>query len=127
MKYTLFFFLCFILTGCGGGDSGASVSVSESDSPQSSLLSDNNAPSNAQFKQFRISHFELQPSEFDIAGENLFLKVYLSSGSVLYLGKIDKHSSFSLPVSLPNNEKTVKFDLFSDYEGDQSISREVAL
>ncbi|MCW8328541.1 hypothetical protein MD588_06945 [Photobacterium sp. SDRW27] len=127
MKYTFLIVLCCILTGCGGDSGSSSSDLPQGNSPQSSLLSDNKAPSDAQFQQFRVSRFDLQPSDFDLVGESLFLKVYLSTGSVLYLGKIDKHSSFSLPVSLPNNEKTVRFDLFSDFEGDQSISREVAL
>ena len=119
MKTRLLFSLCFILAGCGSESSPPAPSTL-----QSTRLSDNNAPPNARFEQYRISAFELDPGEFALTGERLFLKVYLSSGSVLYLGQIDKQKPILLPLSLPNNEALVKFDLFSDLEGDKSISRE---
>ena len=119
MKTRLLFSLCFILAGCGSESSPSAPSTL-----QSTRLSDNNAPPNARFEQYRISAFELDPGEFALTGERLFLKVYLSSGSVLYLGQIDKQKPILLPLSLPNNEALVKFDLFSDFEGDKSISRE---
>lgn len=122
MKTKLFFTICFILTGCGGESSS-----SLPDSPQSTLLADNKAPLNALFQQYRIREFELEPGEFGLAGDRLFLKVYLPSGNVLYLGQINKQGAFQLPLSLPNNEAVVKFDLFSDFEGDKSISREMPL
>lgn len=118
--------LCLMLLGCGGGSGDATPDVAGS-SQQSTLLNDNPVPENAEFKQYRISTFEINPDNFVFAGEKLFLKVYMPSGSVLFLGQISKQSSFFLPLSLPNSEAKVKFDLFSDYEGDESVTGEVVL
>ncbi|MGR5145386.1 hypothetical protein ACQKP8_02415 [Photobacterium alginatilyticum] len=119
MKKALVATLGIILAGCG-----SESSPSISGSAESTRLSDNIAPPNARFEQYRISAFELDPSQFALAGNRVFLKVYSSSGNVLFLGQIDKQKPVSLPLSLPNSEGIVKFDLFSDLDGDDSISRE---
>ncbi|MCG7585394.1 hypothetical protein [Photobacterium sp. OFAV2-7] len=119
MKKALVATLGIILTGCGSESSPSISGLTES-----TRLSDNNAPPNARFEQYRISAFELDPSQFALAGNRVFLKVYSSSGNVLFLGQINKQKPVSLPLSLPNSERVVKFDLFSDLDGDNSISRE---
>ncbi|ELR66855.1 hypothetical protein C942_04554 [Photobacterium marinum] len=123
------FFLASMLLGvvsCGGGGGGED-GTTVTGNPSSSLLNDNPAPANARFQQYQNHLFELQPDELNMAGNTLFLKVYLDSGSVLFLGQIDKNSTFSLPVSVPTREKVLKYDLFSDFAGEERVSGEVAL
>ncbi|WP_299018007.1 hypothetical protein [uncultured Photobacterium sp.] len=122
--FWFFIFVVGILAGCGGGGGASS---SDTGNVSSTLLSENAVPSNARFKQYQNHLFELQPQELGMAGDTVFLKVYLSSGSVLFLGQIDKYSNFALPLSVPVRDKVLKYDLFSDFDGDQTISGEVVL
>ncbi|MEJ2766361.1 hypothetical protein VV869_20610 [Photobacterium sp. MCCC 1A19761] len=127
MKITRLSLIGVLLVGCGGGGSTAPDSGDVAESVSSSLLADNTVPADARFQQYQLRTFKLDPREYGLVGEHLYLKVYLSSGSVLYLGTIDPQSVFTLPLSLPNHVQTVRFDLFSDYEGEQGMTREVAI
>ncbi|MBC7005539.1 hypothetical protein BIZ37_23560 [Photobacterium sp. BZF1] len=126
MKYSFHFLALLFLAGCGGGG-GDSASGSQPEQPTTTLLGDNTVPADARFQQFENYLFEINPSDYNFAGNRLYLKVYLSSGNVLFLGEIDKQSFFAFPISVPLKDKVVKFDLFSDFSGDQAITGEVLL
>ena len=126
MKYSYHFLALLFLAGCGGGG-GDSASEPQSEKPTTTLLGENTVSADARFQQFENYLFEINPSDFNFTGNRLYLKVYLSSGNVLFLGKIDKQTIFAFPISVPLKDKVVRFDLFSDFSGDEAVTGEVAL
>lgn len=126
MKYSYHFLALLFLAGCGGGG-GDSASEPQPEKPTTTLLGENTVSADARFQQFENYLFEINPSDFNFTGNRLYLKVYLSSGNVLFLGKIDKQTLFAFPISVPLKDKVVRFDLFSDFSGDEAVTGEVAL
>lgn len=126
MKHCYYLLALLLLVGCGGGE-GGSASQPQPEKPTTTLLGENTVPADARFQQFENYLFEINPSDFNFSGNRLYLKVYLSSGSILFLGKIDKQTLFAFPISIPLKDKVVRFDLFSDFIGDDAVTGEVTL
>lgn len=118
-------FITFFVVGCGGSDEENATSMNET--PINSLLSTQSAPTNSQFSNFKNKQFNIDPRSFNFDGDNVYLKVYDTGGSVLYLGGIKKDAIFSIELTLPNNDSTVVYDLFTDSANDQSVSGEFVL
>lgn len=149
MKPLLLSPLVLLLVACGGGESQdtstaapepvATTSVSTdastntgaadntADTPPSTLLSEQQAPTNAEFNQFRSHSVILDLNQYQFDGDTLYLKLYQDDGGILFLGKVSPNQRVSLPLNLPSTQTRVHFDLFSDHPSDQAVKGELAL
>ncbi|TLX48016.1 hypothetical protein C1E24_04225 [Pseudoalteromonas phenolica] len=132
MKRILIMSMLSLLTACGGGGeteapqpSQAASSTQAQPQPQSDKLSDNKAPDNAQFSQFKSQNMEIDISGLGFEAKTVFLKIYTPDNKTLFLGKVPNSPSFEF--YLPNNVSKVKYDVFSTLKTDPQITKEYEL
>jgi hypothetical protein len=121
-----------LLTACGGGGESEAPQPSQAASttqaqpqPQSDKLSDNKAPDNAQFSQFKSQNMEIDISGMGFEANTVFLKIYTLDNKTLFLGKVPNSPSFEF--YLPNDVSKVKYDVFSTLKTDPQITKEYEL
>ncbi len=132
MKRILIMSMLSLLTACGGGGeseapqpSQAASSTQAQPQPQSDKLSDNKAPDNAQFSQFKSQNMEIDISGLGFEAKTVFLKIYTLDNKTLFLGKVPNSPSFEF--YLPNDVSKVKYDVFSTLKVDPQITKEYEL
>lgn len=117
--------LCLMLIACGGGTSNEQPPAPTPVSVQSNKLSDNAVDENANFAQFKQHQVEIDLQTLALNGNNIYIKVYVDAEQTLYLGKVPAKQVFSIHV--PNNVKTIKYDIFSDFSDDEQVTGEISL
>lgn len=132
MNRILIMSMLSLLTACGGGGEAEAPQPSEAASstqvqpqPQSDKLSDNKAPDNAQFSQFKSQNMEIDISGLGFEANTVFLKIYTLDNKTLFLGKVPNTPSFEF--YLPNDVSKVKYDVFSTLKTDPQITKEYEL
>lgn len=132
MKRILIMSILSLLTACGGGGDSEAPQPSQAASttqaqpqPQSDKLSDNKAPDNAQFSQFKSQNMEIDISGLGFEANTVFLKIYTLDNKTLFLGKVPNSPSFEF--YLPNDVSKVKYDVFSTLKTDPQITKEYEL
>ena len=132
MKRILIMSILSLLTACGGGGGSEAPQPSQAASttqaqpqPQSDKLSDNKAPDNAQFSQFKSQNMEIDISGLGFEANTVFLKIYTLDNKTLFLGKVPNSPSFEF--YLPNDVSKVKYDVFSTLKTDPQITKEYEL
>ena len=132
MKRILVMSILSLLTACGGGGESEAPQPSQAASttqaqpqPQSDKLSDNKAPDNAQFSQFKSQNMEIDISGLGFEAKTVFLKIYTLDNKTLFLGKVPNSPSFEF--YLPNDVSKVKYDVFSTLKTDPQITKEYEL
>jgi len=132
MNRILIMSMLSLLTACGGGGEAEAPQPSEAASstqaqsePKSDKLSDNKAPDNAQFSQFKSQNMEIDISGLGFEAKTVFLKIYTLDNKTLFLGKVPNSPSFEF--YLPNDVSKVKYDVFSTLKTDPQITKEYEL
>ncbi|WP_372766328.1 hypothetical protein [Pseudoalteromonas sp.] len=124
MKNQLYSLCCILLVACGG-TSNEQTAMPAPVSVKSNKLIDNPVSDNANFAQFKQHHVEIDLQSITLNGNNIYIKVYVNTEQTLFLGKVPAQRVFSIHV--PNNIKTIKYDIFSDFSDDQQVTGEISL
>jgi len=137
MKNSLMILTTCLVIGCGGGGStGTSTATASSIAapapapapapiPKTSALTDNKTPITTKFQQFETFVSQLPDKTAQFKDPKIYIKVYVTDGHSLYLGRYDPKTPLSL--HLPNHIKSIKVDIFSATSTDPQLTEEIRL
>lgn len=124
-----------ILAGCGGGGSSTDTPAAAPPStPPASgtppakattALRDNRVGVGASFSNFAMATVRVPVDAASLTGTRRFVKLVNAAGETLFLGEVAPGQPFSIPVSVPLGQRTLRYEIFSESAQDPIIRGEV--
>ena len=96
-------------------------------STASSALIDNPAPENANFDNFVNHTVSIDPRQYALRSDRIFLKLAYENGDLIYLGEISPYKRNDFVINLPVDQTEVSFQLFSTSSSDDIIFGRITL
>lgn len=128
--------LCLSACGSGGGSSAKEQHQDQQSSPQtepisepqSKALADNNLTSDQRIQLHHNYTLHIALDDSYLLGDRLFLKVYNTAATTLFLAEIDgSQEAISLTLNLPAGTNTLYYELFGNTQSTALNRREVQL
>lgn len=88
---------------------------------ETTALKDNAVIINSNFSNFDGVNLLIDIPKYPFLGEYRFLKVFDTSGHVLFLGKVSALQAFTLPLHVQKTTHDLSIELFTEHPLDQTV------